>query len=206
MLESGHTIFDCQIVKPLSENSIYHSYLVNCSDSTAAKLLLVHSDPPLEQKNRQYFLDQADWLAGQTFPGIGIPIKSGEIGGQLACLYPLPPGIPLRQILNTGLSMRQCLELTKRITDRLSIPHSADLRHGNLSPETIYFDDNSPYLADFSLTQLVKLDYQSGVDPHYTSPEQVRGEAPGTASDIYSLGCVLYHLLTGRTPFSGDDP
>lgn len=206
MLESGQTIFDCQIVKSLSENSTYHSYLVNCFDSTAAKLLLLHSDPPFEQKNRQYFLDQADWLAGQTFPGIGIPIRAGEIGDELACLYPLPPGIPLRQILNSGLSMRQSLELTKRIAERLSIPHSTDLQHGNLSPETIYLDNNSPYLADFSLNQLVNLDYQSGVDPHYTSPEQVRGEAPGTASDIYSLGCVLYHLLIGRTPFSGDDP
>ncbi|MCF6264966.1 MAG: tetratricopeptide repeat protein [Desulfuromusa sp.] len=205
MLESGHAVFNCQIVKPLSENNIYHSYLVNCSDSTVAKLFLVLPDPLFEPKSRQFFLDQVNWLSGQTFPAIGTPIKAGEIEGKLACLYPLPPGEPLSQGLNDGFSIQQSLELTKKIAECLTIPHSADLLHGNLSPETIYLDNHSPYLADFSLSQLVKLDYLSGIDPHYTSPEQVRGEIPGSATDIYSLGCIFYHLLTGQPPFSGDD-
>jgi len=168
-------------------------------------LLLFSPSSLLEQKDRQIFLDQVDWLSGQIFPAIGTPIKVGEIDGELACLYPLPPGEPLSQRLNAGFSIQQSLELTKKIAECLTIPHSTDLWHGSLSPETVFLDDHSPYLADFSLTQLLKLDYQSGIDPHYTSPEQVRGEMPGSASDIYSLGCIFYHLLTGQPPFSGDD-
>ena len=205
MLESGSTIFDCQIVKPLSENDVYQSYLVNCSDSTTAKLLLILPDPLFEQKNRQFFLDHIDRLSSQAFPCVGAPVKAGEVEEQLVCLYPLPPGEPLAQFLNDGFSVRQSVELINKIAECLSAPHSAGFRHGNLSPETIYLEDNSPYLADFSLGQLINLDYHSGINAHYISPEQVRGETSGPAVDIYSLGCVFYHLLTGQPPFSGDD-
>ncbi|MDA3902720.1 MAG: tetratricopeptide repeat-containing serine/threonine-protein kinase [Desulfuromusa sp.] len=205
MLESGHTVFDCQIVKPLSENDVYQSYLVNCPDSTVAKLFLLLPEPQFDQKQRQSFFDHVGWLSSQTFPRIGSPLRAGEIEGQPACLYPLPQGKPLTQLFNDGFSVRQSVELVKRIAECLSVPHSAGLWHGNLSPETIYLDGDSPYLADFSLSQLIKQDYNSGINPLYTSPEQVRGETPGIAADIYNLGCVFYHLLVGQPPFSGGD-
>ncbi len=205
MLESGHKVFDCQIVKLLSENDVYQSYLVNNSDATTAKLFLLLPDPLFDQKQRQAFVDRADWLSGQTFPCLGSPLRAGEIEGQVACLYPSPPGIALRQTINKGFSVRQAVELVKKIAECLSVPHSAGLWHGNLSPETIYLDGDGSYLADFSLNQLIRLDYNSGINPQYTSPEQVRGEAPGIAADIYNLGCVFYHLLTGRPPFPAGD-
>lgn len=205
MLESGQTVFDCKVVKPLSENGVFQSYLVDCPDSTSAKLFLLLPDPLLGQKQRQSFFDHADWLSSQSFPGVGSPLKAGEIDGQLACLYPFFQGISLTQILDEGLSVRQSAELIKKIAECLSAPHSAGIWHGNLSPDTIYIEDGSPYVADFSLGQLIRLDYHSGIDPLYTSPEQVRGETPGIASDIYSLGCVFYHLLIGQPPFCGED-
>jgi len=94
MLESGYTVFDCKIVKLLSENKVYQSYLVNCADSTLGKLLLLLPDPLFDQKQRQSFFDHASWLSSQTFPRIGSPLTAGEIDGQPACLYPFPPGEP----------------------------------------------------------------------------------------------------------------
>ncbi|MDX2480751.1 MAG: tetratricopeptide repeat protein [Desulfuromusa sp.] len=205
MLESGHTVFDCQIVKPLSENDVYQSYLVSCPNSAVAKLFLLLPDPLIDQKQRQSFFDHVDWLSSQAFPSVGSPLRAGEVEGQPACLYPFPPGEPLTQLLSVSFSVRQSVELVKRIAECLSVPHSADLRHGNLSPETIYLDSDSPYLADFSLSQLIRQDYHSGINPLYTSPEQVRGETPDTAADVYNLGCIFYHLLVGQPPFSGDD-
>lgn len=205
MLESGYKVFDGQIVKLLSENDVYQSYLVNSSCATAAKLFLLLPDPLFDQKHRQAFFDLADWLSSQTFPCIGSPLKAGDIEGQAACLYPSPPGIPLLQTIDKAFSVRQAVELVKKIAECLRVPHSADLWHGNLSPDTIYLDGDAPYLADFSLNQLIRLDYNSGIKPQYTSPEQVRGETPGTAADIYNLGCIFYHLLTGRPPFPAGD-
>lgn len=204
MLECGHTVFDCQVVKLLSENNVYQSYLLHCPDSASAKLFLLLPDP-LSDQQRQEFLDRAGWLSNQSFPNVGSPIEAAEIEGDAVCLYPIASGTPLVTILDGGCSVRQTVKLIKAIAECLSAPHNADICHGNLSPETIYVEDDTPYLADFSLSQLLRLDYKSGIDPQYTSPEQVRGDTPGTASDIYNLGCIFYHLLAGHPPFSGGD-
>jgi serine/threonine protein kinase len=205
MLETGLAIFDCEIVKPLAENNVFQSYLVSCSGPATAKLLWVVSDQLTEQKNRQHFLDQAHWLSSQTFPAIGTPIRAGEVDGRLLCLYPVSSGQTLSQSLETGFSARQAVELIAEITQHLIAPHSAGLVHGNLSATTIHLENHTPYLADFALAQLIRLNYQSGIDPSFISPEQVRGDVPGPAADIYCLGCVFYYLLTGSPPFSGDD-
>ena len=206
MLEAGRTVLDCKIVEQLSANDIYQGYLVNCFDSTTAKLLVFFPDPLYNQKQQQAFLDHVEKIANQTFSGIGSPLRAGDIDGYPACLFPLPPEISLQQAIDTGISIRQAVDYIKKIATCLSAPHSAGLWHGNLSPETICLENETPFLADFSLTQLLSLDYNSGVDPQYTSPEQVRGEVLGIATDVYNLGCVFYRLLTGRVPFIGDDP
>ncbi|MCK5914124.1 MAG: tetratricopeptide repeat protein, partial [Desulfuromusa sp.] len=205
MLEAGRTVLDCKIVEQLSSNDIYQGYLVNCSDSTTAKLLVFFPDPLFDQKQQQAFLDQVEKLASQTFSGIGTPLRARDIDGYPACLFPFPPGISLQQTINAEISVRQAIDLIKKIAVCLSAPHRAGLWHGNLSPETICLENETPFLADFSLTQLLRLDYNSGVDPQYTSPEQIRGEMLGIATDSYNLGCIFYRLLAGRVPFTGDD-
>ncbi len=205
MLERGHAVFDCQVVELLLENDVYQSYLLNCSDSTLAKLFLLRPDS-LSDRQQQSFFDQASSLSSQSFPNVASLIKVDTLNGTAACLYPVASGVQLAEILEAGCSVQQAVKFTKIIAERLSAPHRANLCHGNLSPKTIYFAGDIPTLADFSLGQLFRLDYKSGIDPHYTSPEQVRGETLGTASDIYNLGCIFYYLLTGQPPFSGTDP
>jgi len=204
MLERGHTIFDCQVVKLLLENDVYQSYLLDCPDSTPVKLFSLLPDPLFDQQ-RQAFFDHVSWLSSQSFPNVGSPIKADEVNGDTVCLYPLASGTPLAKILDEGCSVRQAVKLIKSIAECLCAPHSVDICHGNLSPETIYVEGDTPYLTDFSLSQLIRLDYKSGIDPQYTSPEQVRGDTPGTASDIYNLGCIFYYLLAGHPPFTGRD-
>ena len=206
MLESGYSVFDCQIVKPLSENKIYQSYLVSCPDSRMAKLFLLFPDPLLEQKQQDACLDKARWLSSQTFPGVGTPLNAGIIEGQVAYLYPYSQGKSLQQNFVDGYSARQSVELIGKIASILSAVHNAGFWHGNLSPENIYIEDGLPYLAEFSLSQLIRLDFHSGIDPQYASPEQVRGETPDMATDVYGLGCIFYHLLTGNPPFTGSEP
>jgi len=206
MLESGYTVFDCQIVKPLSGNKVYQSYLVSCPDSRVAKLFLLLPDPLFDQQQQQTCIDHASWLASQTIPGIGSPLQAGLIDGQLACLYPYPQGESLLLDSGNSFTVRQSVDLLKKIATSLSAAHSAGLWHGNLSAENIFINAELSYLADFSLSQLIRLDFHSGIDPRYTSPEQVRGETPGSAADIYSLGCIFYHLLTGSPPFTAEEP
>jgi len=205
MLESGHKVFTGKIVELLAENTIYHSYLVDCGASKFAKMVLVCHDPLLSLEQRQAFFDQVKWLSSQSFPYIGTPFVAEEVAGQPACLFPMPAGVPLSQSVNQPLNPRQATELIKQISSCLALPHSAGCWHGNLSPDTIFIDGEIPYLADFSLSQLIRLDYNSGIDPRYTSPEQVRGDTLTVSADIYSLGCIYYQLLTGNPPFSGED-
>ena len=205
MFEAGRKILDCEIVELLFDNDAYQCYRASCGDGSRVRLLLVHPDPLTGRTNLKDFADQVNWLASQAFPCIGPPLKAGTHEGQPVCLYPDVPGTPLAEPAAGGMSVREALLLLRHVAECLSAPHSAGLRHGNLSPETIILQDQSPYLTDFALGQLIKLDYQSGIDPCFTSPEQVRGEQPGPPADIYNLGCVLFYLLTGRPPYTGDD-
>jgi len=205
MLKSGETVFNCQIIELLVENDVYQSYLMNCPDSALSKLIVTRPDPLFDKKQQAAFLEHAEWLISQTFPGIGTPLKAGDVDGQPACLYPVPTGLSLEKNFQNDFTPRQIAQLIKDVAVCLSVPHSAGLCHGNLSPETLHLDEMTPYLADFSLSQLLRLDYHSGINPQYTSPEQVRGETPGTPADLYNLGCIFYRLLTGQAPYMGDD-
>lgn len=205
MLDVGQTFFASQIVEPLSDNSVYQSYRVSCAPSSTAKLLVFKKDRLSRSKERRRFTQRVQQLAEQDFPDIALPYRAGEEEGQLCCLYPLPAGQPLADLLATPFSVRRTLELLAQIAQTLRGPHGAGLVHGQISPATIFLAEQRVCLADFALAELVRLDYQSGLDPHYVSPEQVRGAELGTASDLYSLGAVAFRLLTGKPPFAGED-
>lgn len=202
MLESGNRIFDCEIIELLSENSIYRCYRVNCDLCGPAKMLVI-TDPAQTLAGGKTPEIIVQELSDCDDPGLGLPIRCGEENGLFVCLFPEPVGI---RLADCGLqSGRQALELLRSLLQRLERPHRAGLSHGHINPMTILLDGGVARLDDFSLSDILKLDYQSGVDPAYISPEQVRGETATGASDIYSLGAVLSYLLTVQAPFRGSD-
>lgn len=203
MLESGSSFFACEVVSSLSQNNVYQSYLARSEDGTSVRLLV---SVALFVESDQRVLDFEQRLTEFDFTGVAGPLRAGFCEDRFVCIYPTFESQTLEPFsLENRLPVRNALESLLSLTNLLVEPHTSGLNHGNIVPSTIYIKGGRLYLDLFSLTQMFTLDYQSGLNPAYTSPEQVRGEWPTVASDIYNLGCVFYALLAGQPPFVGTD-
>ncbi len=123
-------------------------------------------------------------------------------------------GVPIDQYCRThGLAIRERLQLFCRVCDAVSHAHRNLVVHRDLKPSNILIaEDGTPKLLDFGIARLIADDGPSGMPltmtgmrmltPEYASPEQVRGEPITTAADVYSLGVLLFELLTGQRPLA----
>jgi len=122
----------------------------------------------------------------------------------------------LRKILDEKhkLPIEQALRLTVRILDALGYIHDRGVAHRDLKPENVMVaDDDTIKLIDFGIAAsakskrltFAKLSRTMGT-PDYISPEQVKGKRGDSRSDLYALGVMLYEMLTGKVPFTGDNP
>ncbi len=156
------------------------------------------------------FLREARAAANLRHPNIVPVFDSGHDGPHYYIASAFVPGMTLEGALAEGaLDGRKAAALTRQLAEALAYAHSRGVVHRDVKPANVLLDERGdPLLADFGLAARDSVDDRLTREggwvgtPAYLAPEQAAGEAIA-ASDQYSLGCVLYELLTGQTPFAG---
>jgi serine/threonine protein kinase len=174
----------------------------------ALKILV--SDFARDPSFRGRFIRESNAAAAIEHPNI-VPVHAaGEDGGRLYLAMRYVEGTDLRSTLERdgALSPERAARICAQVADALEAAHERGLVHRDVKPGNILLDSREhPYLSDFGLTkptqtgtELTKTGQFMG-SLEYVAPEQIRGDAIDGRADIYSLGCVLFECLTGRTPF-----
>jgi serine/threonine protein kinase/tetratricopeptide (TPR) repeat protein len=158
------------------------------------------------------FLREIKLAAGLTHPHI-LPVHdSGNANGVLFYVMPNMEGAALRDRLEAErqLPLDEALRLTREVASALDYAHRHNVVHRDIKPENILLHEGSAMVADFGIGKAVtggRPITHTGMSigtPAYMSPEQASGETNVDGrSDLYSLGCVLYEMLTGEALFTG---
>jgi serine/threonine-protein kinase len=160
------------------------------------------------------FLREIDIAAGLTHPHILALYDSGHAGDLLYYVMPYIEGETLRGRLERErqLPIADAVRIACEIADALGYAHGRGVVHRDIKPENVMFSAGSAVVADFGIARAVTVATlqpltASGVivgTPAYMSPEQATsGAQVDGRCDVYSLGCVVYEMLTGSAPFTG---
>ncbi|HEV8395869.1 MAG TPA: serine/threonine-protein kinase, partial [Vicinamibacterales bacterium] len=160
------------------------------------------------------FVVEIKTTAALQHPHILPLFDSGTADGFLYYVMPYIDGETLRNKLDreTQLGIAEAVKITTDVADALDYAHRHGVIHRDIKPENILLHDGRPVVADFGIAlalsaaaggRMTETGLSLGT-PHYMSPEQATAEKEITnRSDIYSLGCVLYEMLTGNPPHVG---
>lgn len=160
------------------------------------------------------FKSEALAAARLSHPNLVNIFDVGEDNGVHYIVMEYIEGRTLKSLIaeKAPLPPNEAATIAKMVCDALEHAHSRGLIHRDIKPANIIItDEGMVKLADFGIARTVNtstITYGSNImgSVHYISPEQARGEVVGPETDIYSLGCVLYEMVTGRPPFDGDSP
>lgn len=177
----------------------------------AAKVLhpWVADDPEL----RERFEREASALARLSHPGVVRLYDVLEDRGQTVLVMELVEGDPLETLLaGRVLDWAETRRLCAPVAAALAHAHARGVVHRDLTPSNVLVERSGRVVVtDFGLARLARASRSAPVSgvlagtPEYWAPEQAAGHETGPATDLYSLGCVLFRCLSGRLPFEGED-
>jgi serine/threonine protein kinase len=174
----------------------------------AVKLVRPGGDDP---EIRQRFLAERQILAGLSHPNIARLLDAGHReDGQPYLVMEYVEGKPI-DVYTTGLDIRHKILLFLKVCSAVAYLHRNLVVHRDLKPANILVTgEGEPKLLDFGIAKMLDLSTDATVTgarmltPAYASPEQVSGQPVTTATDVYSLGAVLYKLATGTSPHESE--
>ncbi|MBO0748452.1 MAG: serine/threonine protein kinase, partial [Acidimicrobiaceae bacterium] len=207
-----------RLIRPIAKGGmaeVWEGYDDVLSRPVAVKILLPHlaSDRNLVERFRR----EAISAARLSHPGVVATYDTGSDHGTAWIVMELVRGHTLRQLLTERGPMDppMAIDVTGQIADALSHAHRAGLVHRDIKPANVLLveEDSGPPRAKVTDFGIAKAAEGMGLDltrtgmvlgtPKYLSPEQVEGEEPDARADLYSLGVVLFEMLTCRVPFEG---
>jgi tRNA A-37 threonylcarbamoyl transferase component Bud32/tetratricopeptide (TPR) repeat protein len=206
-----------EIERELGQGAFATVYLArDLKHERKVAIKVLHVDPNSEMGELR-FVREIRMLARLQHPNI-LPLHdSGHVENLLYYVMPYVSGETLRDRLRAErqLPWETACNITREVADALTYAHAQGIIHRDIKPENILLSAGHPMLADFGIAraidvagvkQLTRTGMGSPGTPAYMSPEQLLGIGEVDArSDVYSLGCVLFEMLTGRLPFPGDE-
>ncbi len=216
---SGTRLGPYEIVAPIGAGGmgeVYRAHDARLERDVALKILPLEAVGDTERLER--FVREARALAALNHPHIVTLYSTEEAEGIPFLTMELVQGQPLAElVMPGGLALSRFFELAVPLADAIAAAHDKQVTHRDLKPANIMVSaDGRLKVLDFGLATItarvgedatrLALTQQGevlGTLP-YMSPEQVEGKAVDRRSDVFSLGVILYELLTGRRPFAGD--
>ena len=215
MLSKGQKINDrYEIVKSIGEGGMANVYLATdniLNRNVAVKVL--RGDLSSDEKFIRRFQREALSVSNLSHPNIVEVYDVGEEDGQYYIVMEYIEGKTLKQLIQKrgALTIPEVIDIMSQLTDGLTHAHDAYIIHRDIKPQNIMILDNGTVkITDFGIavavnaTQLTQTNSVMGT-VHYLPPEQANGKSATVKSDIYSLGILMYELLTGSVPFKGDN-
>ena len=217
---TGQSIGRYHIIEPLGEGgmaTVYKAYDTRLERNVAVKVLRTDQFIPAQlQMVLQRFEREAKSLAKLSNPNIVNILDFGEHEGMPYLVMEYLPGGTLKQKTGSAVPWREALRVLLPVAQGLSYAHSHGVIHRDVKPANILMnEDGRPILTDFGIAKLLEAPdghtlTGSGVGigtPEYMAPEQgIGASAIDERADVYSLGIVLYELVTGRKPYIADTP
>ena len=191
---------------------VYKALCHRLNRYVAVKIL--RDDMATDAESRRRFTTESKAISMLSHPNIVSVYDVSRGGDPMYIVMELVDGISLKQYMTKrgALTWKEALHFSSQIAKALSHAHSKGIIHRDVKPHNIMLTrDGVIKVADFGIARLqdsqnTLMNQEALGSVHYISPEQAKGETVDARTDLYSLGVVMYEMLTGRLPFEGDSP
>lgn len=217
------TIGRYRVASKLGEGGMGVVYEAVDESGTHVALKLLAPDHGDDPERRKRFVREARVMTALQHPGIARVLDAGEADGQAFLAMELVRGASLKQHLASAagpLPLSEALRIARDTAHAVAFAHEKGVVHRDLKPDNLMVrEDGSVRVLDFGLAKLREraggllydaptessVTREGGVigTPAYMSPEQALGKEVGFATDVFSLGVILYEMTTGARPFAG---